>query len=165
MAFTFGGYVGVIIEVHCRQRKNRGITIFRNVKYLYLPLLYTLTAVYYARYIYCSTYSFVQIMLYEGIAEIVKSGKDPTNARELAMTGFEDLVIGGAAGGIPFGWKCMMENLKRVVSDFSLLNFLLYGCFPTLNTQMIYGAIENVNSWQSYKICARILSDMFVPGE
>ena len=54
----------------------------------------------YAVYIYHLTCSFFQIMLYEGLAQIVKSGKDPTNAREFAMTGFEDLVIGGAAGGI-----------------------------------------------------------------
>lgn len=41
----------------------------------------------------------LMIVFYEGLAQIVKSGKDPTSAKEFAITGFEDLVIGGAAGG------------------------------------------------------------------
>ncbi|KAH7298441.1 hypothetical protein KP509_25G043400 [Ceratopteris richardii] len=39
------------------------------------------------------------IVFYEGLAKAVKSGKDPTNAKEFAITGFEDLVLGGLAGG------------------------------------------------------------------
>ena len=39
-------------------------------------------------------------MFYEGLAQAVKSGKDPTNVKEFAVTGIEDLVMGGAAGGI-----------------------------------------------------------------
>ncbi|MCO5571792.1 hypothetical protein L7F22_025540 [Adiantum nelumboides] len=41
----------------------------------------------------------LMIVFYEGLAEIIKSGKDPTNAKEFAITGFEDLVLGGVAGG------------------------------------------------------------------
>lgn len=41
----------------------------------------------------------LMIVFYEGLAEAVKSGKDPTSAKEFAITGFEDMVIGGFAGG------------------------------------------------------------------
>lgn len=41
----------------------------------------------------------LMIVFYESLAGAVKSGKDPTSVKEFAVTGFEDLAIGGAAGG------------------------------------------------------------------
>lgn len=52
----------------------------------------------------------LQIVFYEGLAEAVKSGKDPTSAKEFAITGFEDMVIGGFAGG---NWESFLLGLSH----------------------------------------------------
>lgn len=42
----------------------------------------------------------LMIVFYEGLAQCVRSGEQTTNAKEFTLTGFEDMVMGGVAGGI-----------------------------------------------------------------